>query len=511
MLHVFYLRRKLLARTARHTFDCVQPCQRGFCNDRVSSQARNVYAVRFNFQSLINTGRHFHEDATRDCWLLQQWKEALTILRGAEFSQELNTDKIRLHSTCSNNPIFNDPSSAILSEAVRSYLGSWFLTKPARGGWALSRHLPYQHQDYPATFWVAQCACVLGNLELLELYANKLASTVDKDAFPKSPPYPYAGYWPVALLKAAIEHRKPQLVTYLLEQHSSIITEEGTNSALLQKAIFANDKEVLKTLLDYTSNSPDLLNNALHYSGILLPPFGCGSETIRMLARHFAPLSAESRAWLIMKSCSVGDVTLLEEFLVTGPLFDRHLFDAGGRIPSHVHFAISCGNVDTLRFLLDHGVIESDHGQPMRYAIKQALNFNQIDCYRELYLRFDEPRSALYFRYLGSAANSEDIMADFLRRDRTIILESFGDQRDSPPTPGERALWNSIQRLRPGNTQFLLHKGVHIFPWQYPEDSYQSADPFEITWPYFNQNREAFMRTQAVLDAFDLPKLRILV
>ena len=508
MLHVFYLRKKLLAHTGGHSFDCVQPCYEGFCNKRVSSQARNVYAVRFNFQSMLNTGRCFSEDATQECWLLQQWKEALTILRGAECFQELSSDRIRFYSTCSKNTIFNDPSSAVLSEAVRSYLGSMFITKPARGGWALD--LSHQYQAYPATFWVALCACVLGEPELLETCVRKLASTLDEEAITQSSSHQPIAQWLIVLFKAAIKHGKTHLVSRMLEQHPSIISEIGTSFLLHAAIFFTNDNEVLKALLEYTPNSPDLLARALRLYTTLLPRSSNGSETIRMLARHFAPLSAESRAWLIMHSSSVGDVKLLEEFSATGPLFDHRIFDAGGRKPSHVHFAISCGNADSLSFLLDHGVTEGNGRGVMMYAIEQALTFNQIECYRELYLRFEEPRSPQYFTYLGSAANSEEIMADFLRKD-SIILEPIGDSKYPQPTVAQRALWNSIQRLRPGNTQFLLHKGVHIFPWQYPKDSYQSADPFEITWPYFNQNREAFMRTQAVLDAFDLPKLRILV
>jgi hypothetical protein len=212
-----------------------------------------------------------------------------------------------------------------------------------------------------------------------------------------------------------------------------------------------------------------------------------------------------------MHSCSVGDVTVLEEFMDTGPLFDYRIFDAGGRIPTYIHFAISCGNADSLRFLLDHGVVEKENGQLMWMAIEQALSFNQIKCYRELYQRFDGPRSARYFGFLGLAANSEEIMADFLCKDKSLILETFGDQKDPPPTLAQRALWNSIQRLRPENTQLLLDEGVRVFPWRHPEDCLQSGDPFEIPWPYFNQNRDAFIRTQAVLDAFGLPKSRILV
>jgi hypothetical protein len=338
-----------------------------------------------------------------------------------------------------------------------------------------------------------------------------LISIVAKDPFPQSPSDPSVAQWPIALLKAATKHTAPHIVSRMLQQHSSLISEVRTNYAFLQAAIFANNKEVLKALLEETPNSPNLLTNALSRYGTLLPRSSSGSETIRLLARHFTPLSAESRTWLIMHSCSVGDVTLLEEFSNTGPLFDHRIFDAGGRIPTYVHFAISCGNVDSLRFLLDHGFIEKENAQLMSTAIEQALSFNQIKCYRELYQRFDEPRSARYFGFLGLAANSEDVMADFICKDRSVILETFGNQKDPPPTLAQKALWNSIQRLRPGNTQLLLDEGVHVFPWQHPEDYLQSGDPFEIPWPYSNQNRDAFIRTQAVLDAFGLQKLRILV
>lgn len=313
------------------------------------------------------------------------------------------------------------------------------------------------------------------------------------------------------MLKAAITHRQHRLVSHMLGKHSSIISEVRTDYAFLHSAIFVNNNEVLKALLAYTPNSLNLLTDALSRCGTLLPRSSSGSETIRLLARHFTPLSAESRTWLIMHTCSVGDVTLLEDFLGTGPLFDHRIFDAGGRIPTYVHFAISCGNVDSLRFLLDQGVFEGEDGQRVWMAIELALSFNQIDCYREIYQRFDEPQSARFFGFLGLAMNAEGIMADFIRKDRSLIFETFGDQKDPPPTLAQRALWNSIQRLRPGNTQLLLDEGVHIFPWRHIRDCSQSGDPFEIPWPYFNQNRDAFVRTQAVLDAFGLPKLRILV
>ncbi len=328
---------------------------------------------------------------------------------------------------------------------------------------------------------------------------------------PKSASDPSVAQCLAAMLKAAITHRQHRLVSHMLGKHSSIISEVRTDYAFLHSAIFVNNNEVLKALLAYTPNSLNLLTDALSRCGTLLPRSSSGSETIRLLARHFTPLSAESRTWLIMHTCSVGDVTLLEDFLGTGPLFDHRIFDAGGRIPTYVHFAISCGNVDSLRFLLDQGVFEGEDGQRVWMAIELALSFNQIDCYREIYQRFDEPQSARFFGFLGLAMNAEGIMADFIRKDRSLIFETFGDQKDPPPTLAQRALWNSIQRLRPGNTQLLLDEGVHIFPWRHIRDCSQSGDPFEIPWPYFNQNRDAFVRTQAVLDAFGLPKLRILV
>ena len=327
--------------------------------------------MRFTLQSLL-ASRGLPGDTTQAYRLLQQWEEALTTLRGVECVQQLDSEEFRFYSTCSNNPIFNDPSSAILSEAICSYLGPGFLTKPARGGWVL--HLPNRDQAHPPTFWVAQCACVLGVSELLETCVSKLASIFDKDPFTQSPSDPSVAQWLIALLKAAIKHAKPCFVSRMLEKHSSLISEVRTDSAFLQAAIFANNKEVLKALLEYTPNSPNLLTDALSCYGTLLPRSSSGSETIRLLARHFTPLSAESHTWLIMHSCSVGDVTLVEEFADTRPLFDHRIFDAGGRIPTYVHFAISCGNADSLRFLLDHGVIEKENGQLLWMAIEQALS-----------------------------------------------------------------------------------------------------------------------------------------
>ena len=147
----------------------------------------------------------------------------------------------------------------------------------------------------------------------------------------------------------------------------------------------------------------------------------------------------------------------------------------------------------------------------MSAAIEQALSINQADCYRELYARLEEARHSRFFPFLGLAANSEEIMADFIRKDRSIIFDTLEGQKDPPPTLAERALWNSIKRLRSENVRLLLDEGVCYSPWRYTSDCQQSKDPFEIPWPYYDKNRDAFMRTQAVLDAFDLPKLGIIV
>ena len=205
--------------------------------------------------------------------------------------------------------------------------------------------------------WVALCACVLGDLELLETCMSQSSSTIDDDPFSQGPSDPSIARWRIALMKAAIEHAEIRLVSRMLEQHSNMISEVRTNYTRLYAAIFANNKEVLKALIEYTPNSPNLLTDALNRYETLLPRSRSSSEIIRLLARNFTPLSAESGTLLIMHSCSVGDVTLLEEFSSTGPLFDHRTLDAG-RIPTCIHFAIFCGNAHTLRFLLDHEVIE---------------------------------------------------------------------------------------------------------------------------------------------------------
>jgi hypothetical protein len=466
--------------------------------------------VRFTFQSFLAT-RNLPGDATLADRLLQKWEEALATLRGVMCARNFDADQVRSYSTCSNNLIFNDPASAILSEALLIYLGAAHLTHPR-----LIADLSKGYQAYPSTFWVALCACVLGDPELLETCMRKLASMGDINTIPQNPSDPSFEQLLVSLLRMAIEHMKPRLVNYILERHSSMISAVRTDFMFLRTAICANDGGVLKALLGHIPNSPDLLTDALKDCGILLPRSRSGSDTIRLLARHFAPLSAESRAWLIMHSCSVGDVRLLEEFSNTGSLFEQCI--RGAREPMYINFAISYGNTDSLRFLLGHGVLKHGSWQQLRMAVEQALGCNQIDCYRELYPHFDDPlsergeaRSAQWFTLLGLAANSEDFMADSICKDEGLILETFGDRKDPRATLAQRALWNSINRLRPENIQLLLNEGVRALPYQNSWNGWSFGSPFEILWPYFNQNRDAFARTQVVLDAFGLPKLSILV
>ncbi|KIW55838.1 hypothetical protein, variant [Exophiala xenobiotica] len=208
-----------------------------------------------------------------------------------------------------------------------------------------------------------------------------------------------------------------------------------------------------------------------------------------------------------MQSCAVGDVTLLEEFSKTESLFSHRIDDASGRIPTYIHFAIRCGNIDSLRFLFDHGVLEFQRRQSVWMATEQAMSFNQIDCFRELYQRCEESRSARFFEYLAKAENAEEMMAELIctSKDRDLIFEPLGEPDNPIPSVAQRALRNAIQRLRAGNVQFLLDAGVCVSGWRLLEDS------FEIQWPYYNLNRDAFQRNQVVLDTFGLPKLRIIV
>ena len=309
---------------------------------------------------------------------------------------------------------------------------------------------------------------------------------------------------PFTMLKVAIKHAKLDIVNYLLEAYPNLMSQTHPDNTPLQEAIFSGNNEVLKAVLTYTPRLPDLLTYGLSRYVTFLPRSGDGAETIRLLIWHFSPLSVECRTWLIMHSCAVGDVPLLEEFKKTGPLFSHRIYYAGGRIPTYIHFAIRSGNVDALRFLLDHGVIEEQQRHRQSMAMEQALSFNQIRCYRELYPRFDVPVSARFFQYLTSAENAEEVLSEYIGKDRHLILEYKGEPQEEITTLAQRALWNAIRRLRPGNVQFLLDAGVMMSSLP-PFDH----DPFRINWPYFNQHRDAFLLTQKVLDSFGLPKLRI--
>ena len=516
VLHTFFLRRRLAATIGGHSLDCVPPCLDVFCQCHRDSRRRKFYAARFNFQSLLATQR-LPGGAIYAQHSLPEWEAAVAILRAVEASGQLDTSDTQFYSTCSDNPIFNDIPTAILSAAVASQWGTQCLSSAEHDLWI-------EHsQVQPASFWVALCACVLGDLRLLGLYTHELAIPVKTS--------PALGLTPPSidiqlrdLLKVAIRRTKLSVVARLLEQYPNIISgTQESNCTCLQAAIFSGSNEVLEALLEYTPNRPDLLITALSHYQTLLPRSSSGSETIRLLTRHFAPLPTRARTWLIMHSCAVGDVSLLKDFLRTGPLFDDRIHDAGGRIPTYMNFAVRCDNLDCFRFLLDQGVVIDQHRHSWELVTEQALSYNQIECYRELYRRipYDEwnsPGSARFFIQLTSAENTEELMAEFIRKE-PLILEHVWDSVDGPqPTMAQRALWNALQRLRPGNVKFLLEIGVRPFPWKslkMPEKSHgpghYSHDPFEIQWPHFNVNRDAFRSVQNLLEAFYLPKLRLKV
>lgn len=114
------------------------------------------------------------------------------------------------------------------------------------------------------------------------------------------------------------------------------MSEPGRQSLPLKAAIFSQNNEILKVVLKYTPSSSELLTDALIRYRVLPPQSSGGVETIRLLKEHFAPLSVESRAWLITHSCAVGDVTLLEEFSNSESLFSHRIYLAHGVFP-HGH------------------------------------------------------------------------------------------------------------------------------------------------------------------------------
>ncbi len=84
---------------------------------------------------------------------------------------------------------------------------------------------------------------------------------------------------PVNLLKVAIKHARTGIISRLLEQHPNLMSDDHSP---LRRAIFSNNNQVLKALLEYTPhNLPDLLTDALSHYWTLLTQSNNGSETIR--------------------------------------------------------------------------------------------------------------------------------------------------------------------------------------------------------------------------------------
>ena len=147
--------------------------------------------------------------------------------------------------------------------------------------------------------------------------------------------------------------------------------------------------------------------------------------------------------------------------------------------------------------------------------MEMVLAFNQIDCYRELYPHIEKARELACFACMAVAENAEKAMSDFIaaHEDQSEIFEPLYIEDPPAATVAQVALWNAIQRLRPGNARFLLDLGVPALPWRKPQCiiPFEYENVFEISWAYFNLNRDAFVRTQEMLDEYGLPKLRIVV
>lgn len=422
--------------------------------------------------------------------------------------EQLQPGQIHFYSACSQNPIFNDIASAVLSEAICLCWGIDYLTKRS-----IRSPAKYSHA-YPHDFWMALCACVLGDLHLFESHASKLAwfskchlsriSTDDNIISQLS-----------AFLTVAIHKEKLCIIKLLLQICSESLPDIFEAHTILQAAIQSNNEEIVGLILRNTPKSSELLIGALNTSNTLFARSGSASEIIRLLASHFAPLSAPARSHLILQSCAAGDAELLEEFSRSAPLFQHRISDAGGRHPTYAHYAVRRGNVDCLRVLIDHGLFNHGHSYALRMATEMALIFNHIDCYRELYNRFDSdhmiaPRSIFFFQHLGAVEHAEDVITEHILRDKEELFDSFNEWQ---PSCMQRALYRAIQHLRYRNIALLLEAGTWLFPWSQPKSWIwgQAKNPFKIRWSTYTRDRNAFQRSQVVLDAYDLPKLKLVV
>lgn len=347
-------------------------------------------------------------------------------------------------------------------------------------------------------FWVALSACVLGDLQLFDTYFSKLTQSV-KTSISMYPPELEA------LLNVAIKQGKPHITRRLLEQYPNAISKTDFGNQCLSAAIFGSDHEVLKVVLQHTPQSSDLLYKALYNNQwAFIPPIS-GPKTVRILTRHFAPLCAESRSWLILQSCALGDISVLEEFSKTEPLFSHRVEDAGGRLPTYFHVAIRHSNVKVLRFLINHGVFRRSRPTEIISAIEYASSYNQIECCRELFNQVEEARLVAWAHFYGLADNAEGILAHLIHETENKECMFEASTLNSPRkgrTLAQEALRNAIIRLRPGNVQYLLSEGVRLSSWL--NDGF-----LEIKWPYYNLNQNNFLRTQAVLEASGLPGLKV--
>jgi hypothetical protein len=169
---------------------------------------------------------------------------------------------------------------------------------------------------------VALAAYVLGDLLLFEHYINQLPLPTEglfNPVYPKGLPHTEQY---LALSRVAAKHGSLHIVNRMFGIHPNIVSERSFDG-VLRAAIFSQNNRVLEAILRHTPNLPDWLTRSLYRYPNLLPQSESSSETIRLLARHLTSLSAESRAWLIVHSCAVGDLALWEDFSTTGLLFSH--------------------------------------------------------------------------------------------------------------------------------------------------------------------------------------------
>ena len=166
-----------------HTIDCGTECRSSaglLCRVYRPNTYRAPYRspARWTIQALL-CGRSTSKAGRKGRKLIRKLRSALDIVENLIDPLQRTGDQRRLYATCCTDDVFNNLHSALLAEAVFTYiglddiesLGNRFLVKR-------------QHQSHweaglgrrKAEFWVALAACILGNPKLLQAVCDKSIS-----------------------------------------------------------------------------------------------------------------------------------------------------------------------------------------------------------------------------------------------------------------------------------------------------------------------------------------------